>query len=64
MTWRKLDSDCSDKILAMIVSGYLLGWMVRALRFREVCVAKTLHIRRINDLEAHPRHLFDVKILG
>ena len=32
--------------------------------FAQVCLAKTLHIRRINDLEAHPRRLFEVKIFG
>ena len=28
-----------------------------------LCLAKTLHNRRINDLEAHLRRIFDVRIL-
>src|ERR1700737_640059 len=39
MTWGKLDSDDSDKILAMIVSlRHLLGWMVSAFSSRESLV--------------------------
>src|ERR1700737_5358256 len=35
MTWGKLDSDDSDKILAMIVSlRHLLGWRASAFSFR------------------------------
>ena len=47
MTWRKLDSDCSDKILAMIVSlRHLLGWMVSAFRSREDLVLENLALRQ------------------
>ena len=47
MTWRKLDSDCSDKILAMIVSlRHLLGWMVSAFRSREDLVFENLALRQ------------------
>jgi hypothetical protein len=42
MTWGKLDSDYSDKILAMIVSlRHLLGWMVVLSVLERVSSSKT-----------------------
>src|ERR1700732_1308968 len=47
MTWGKLDSDDSDKILAMIVSlRHLLGWMVSAFSSRESLVLENLALRQ------------------
>jgi hypothetical protein len=47
MTRRKLDSDCSDKILVMIVSlRHLLGWMVGGFRSREDLVLENLALRQ------------------
>ncbi len=42
MTWRKSNSDCSVKILAMIASFRdLLDWMVSAIRSRKDLVLET-----------------------
>src|ERR1700737_1108185 len=47
MNWEKLDSDDSDKILAMIVSlRHLLGWMVSAFSSRESLVLENLALRQ------------------
>ena len=47
MTWRKLDLDCSDKILVMIVSlRHLLGWVVSAFRSREDLVLENMALRQ------------------
>ena len=43
----KLDSDCSGKILAMIVSlRHLLGWMVSAFSSRKHLVLENLALRQ------------------
>ena len=58
--WKqKVLLGASVKALGQLDPGWLCGGVVLPL-----CLAKTLHIRRVNDLEAHPRRLFDVKILG
>ena len=44
---KKLNSDSSDIILAMIVSlGHLLGWIVSSFRSREDLVLENLALRR------------------
>jgi hypothetical protein len=44
---KKLNSDSSDIILAMIVSvGHLLGWIVSSFRCREDLVLENLALRR------------------
>ena len=61
MTWRKPESDFSDKLLAMIVwLRHLLGWIVSAFRAREDLVLENLALRhQLLALHAlRPRHQF------